>query len=88
MVHEIQDAISRLSQEDLDRLREWFIELDASKWDEQFDRDALNGSLDPIADEAIAEFRSASESITGPSPSRFPKDYSGSGLVITPNTTD
>jgi hypothetical protein len=57
-VREIEDAISRLSQEDLRRLREWFIELDASKWDEEFERDALNGSLDPIADDAIIEFRS------------------------------
>ena len=41
-----------------DRLREWIIELDAAKWDEEFEEDAATGKLDPIAEEAIAEFHS------------------------------
>lgn len=57
-VQEIEAAISRLSEEELDRLREWFIELDASKWDAEFEQDALAGSLDRHSGEAIAAFRS------------------------------
>jgi len=67
-VQEIEAAILKLSREDLDRLREWLIELDAAKWDEEFEEDAATGKLDPIAEEAIAEFRSG----IGATPSDLP----------------
>lgn len=57
-VHEIEAAIARLSSIELSQLREWFIDLDASQWDAEIERDALAGRLDAIAGEAIANFRS------------------------------
>lgn len=57
-VQDIETAILKLPQAELDRLREWFIELDADKWDEEFEGNATDGTLDPIADEAIAAFHS------------------------------
>ncbi len=54
---EIEKAVSRLSQDDLARFREWFDEYDAKMWDKQFERDAKSGKLDPAANHAIADFR-------------------------------
>lgn len=56
-VREIEQAVSRLSLEDLGRFREWFYEFDAKVWDKQFERDAKAGKLDKIANQAIADFR-------------------------------
>jgi hypothetical protein len=55
-VQEVEQAVSRLSSEDLARFREWFDEFDARMWDRQFDRDAHSGKLDQLADQAIADF--------------------------------
>ncbi len=54
---EIEKAVSRLSQDDLARFREWFDEYDAKMWDKQFERDAKSGELDQAANHAIADFR-------------------------------
>ena len=50
---EIQQAVRQLSKQDLSRIRAWFDEFDAQKWDEQIERDALSKKLDKLADEAI-----------------------------------
>jgi hypothetical protein len=55
-VQGIEQAISRLSHEELARFREWFDEFDAKAWDEQFEADAKSGKLDRFADQAIADF--------------------------------
>ena len=56
-VLEIENAVKRLSEQELARFREWFEEFDAQLWDEQFERDAKSGKLDKLADEAIKNFR-------------------------------
>ena len=33
------------------------LELDAKIWDGQFEEDAVSGKFDPLADQAIANFR-------------------------------
>jgi len=43
-IQEIEQAVSRLSFEELARFREWFDEFDARIWDRQFEEDAKSGS--------------------------------------------
>jgi hypothetical protein len=54
---EIEQAIERLSPEELRLFRAWFAERDALEWDRQFEADAVTGRLDALADEAIRELR-------------------------------
>ena len=54
---EIEQAVKKLSLKDLSRFREWFEEYDAKTWDKQFEKDAKSGKLDPLANQAIADFR-------------------------------
>ena len=56
-VQEIEQAVSRLSREELARFREWFDEFEANLWDRQFENDAQSGKLDKLAGRAVAEFR-------------------------------
>jgi hypothetical protein len=56
MVQEVEQAVSRLSPEDLARFRQWFERFDAKVWDKQFEHDASSGGLDRLADQAIADF--------------------------------
>lgn len=56
-VHEIEQAVVRLSTQDLARFREWFEEYDGKLWDKQFESDAKSGKLDKLANQAIADFR-------------------------------
>jgi hypothetical protein len=56
-VHEIEDAIRKLPDEDLVALRAWFAQFDAAAWDRQFERDAIAGRLDALADEALRDLR-------------------------------
>jgi uncharacterized protein YcbX len=57
MVQEVEQAVSRLSPEDLARFRQWFEEFDAKVWDKQFEHDAGSGRLDKLASQAIADFQ-------------------------------
>ena len=54
-VEEIKSAIASLSQEDYERLRDWFSERDWEKWDEEIEKDSAAGKLDFLVKEAIAE---------------------------------
>ena len=56
-ITEIEQAITQLSPQDYSRLREWFDEFDAQEWGEQFERDALSGKLDKLAEKAISDYR-------------------------------
>jgi hypothetical protein len=56
-IAEIEDAVRRLSPEDLAAFREWFFQLDAEAWDRQIDEDAAAGRLDSLAEEALEDFR-------------------------------
>lgn len=57
-IDEIEKAVRRLSRTDLAAFREWFDRFDAEAWDRQFEKDALNGRLDALANEAIDDLRS------------------------------
>ena len=56
-VIEIERAIESLPPEELARLRAWFAEFDAARWDRQFEADVTAGRLDALAHEAIADHR-------------------------------
>lgn len=56
-IHEIEDAVSNLSSEELSRFREWFFEFDARVWDRRLEADVAAGRLNELADEALAEHR-------------------------------
>jgi hypothetical protein len=54
---EIRRAVEALPADELSRFRAWFAEYDGATWDEQIERDAAEGRLDALADEALRDFR-------------------------------
>ena len=59
---ELENAVASLSDEDLARFREWFIEFDSAAWDRQLEEDISAGMLDKLAAEAIREHESGKTS--------------------------
>jgi len=57
-LEQIEAAILSLPSHEFERLRTWFIDLDYERWDEQLERDIVDGTLESLAQEAIAEFES------------------------------
>jgi len=55
IVEEIENAITRLPQDQLTRFRAWYEKFDSDVWDEQIQEDASSGRLDALAEVAIAE---------------------------------
>jgi hypothetical protein len=55
-LEEIEKAILSLSSNELEKLKQWFFDLDYQRWDEQIERDIADGHLEAFAQEAIAEF--------------------------------
>lgn len=56
-IQEIEDAISRLSADDLATFRDWFAEFDAEVWDRKIEVDVASGRLDSLAEEAVRDAR-------------------------------
>ena len=56
-IEEIENAVGRLSGEELDAFRAWFAEFDAAAWDRQIEQDIAAGRLDALADEALEDLR-------------------------------
>jgi hypothetical protein len=56
-LREIEDAVSKLSRQELLAFRDWFSGFDAVAWDRQFEEDVAGGHLDALADEAIQDLR-------------------------------
>ena len=54
---EIEKAIERLPPDELARFRTWFEAFDAAQFDAAIERDARDGKLDALADEALATHR-------------------------------
>ena len=52
-VREIEQAITRLSEEELMELRSWFTEYDEQQWDQQISQDTHQGKLSKLAEQAI-----------------------------------
>lgn len=56
-LEQIEAAILTLSSDEFQRLRQWFFALDYQRWDEQLEQDIVDGKLEALAQEAIAEFQ-------------------------------
>jgi hypothetical protein len=56
-IHEIEDAVRKLTPDDLAAFRLWFAEYDADMWDRQFSQDVAAGRLNHLADEARKDLR-------------------------------
>jgi hypothetical protein len=56
-VLEIENAVQKLSRNELSSFRDWFFGFDASAWDKQFEEDVTAGRLNELADEAIRDLR-------------------------------
>lgn len=57
-VEEIEQAVERLSIDELASFRLWFAKYDAARWDEKIELDVEGGKLDALAEEALSAFRS------------------------------
>jgi hypothetical protein len=57
-VEQIEAAILTLPADEFQRLRQWLLDLDYERWDEQLEKDIEAGRLETLAEEAIAEFKS------------------------------
>jgi len=56
-VEDIEKAIAKLAPRELDRLRAWFEEFQAARFDEKIERDAVAGKLDRLAERALNDHR-------------------------------
>ena len=57
-VEDIEKAVERLPAAELAKFRAWFDGFDAARFDERIERDAHDGKLDALADQAFAAHRS------------------------------
>jgi hypothetical protein len=56
-VEDIEKAIATLKPREFDRLRAWFDKFQSERFDEKIERDAKDGKLDGLADQAIDDHR-------------------------------
>ena len=56
-VEDIENAVKRLSPDQLNQFRAWYEEFDADLWDRQIEEDAKNGRLDDLAKAALADHK-------------------------------
>ena len=56
-LEKIEEAVSKLSPEEISAFADWFADFHAKLWDEQFERDVKAGKLDKLADAAIAHHK-------------------------------
>ena len=56
-IEDIEQAVSRLSQDELTTFRAWFAEFDADAWDTQLEKDAIAGRLDSLGNETLLDER-------------------------------
>ena len=56
-LEKIEQDIKALSPKDMKRLADWFAEMQGDSWDEQIERDAKDGKLDKMAEQALADHR-------------------------------
>lgn len=57
-VEDIEKAIEKLAPGELAKFRAWFDEFDAARFDEKIERDAHDGKLDALAEQARSAHRS------------------------------
>ena len=55
-VQQLEEIIQNLSPDDLAKFRDWFLEYDANRWDQQIAGDFKAGRLDRMMADAKADF--------------------------------
>jgi hypothetical protein len=56
-LEDIEKAIAELPVDQLKQFRAWFEQFEAAHFDQAIERDAKNGKLDKLAEQALADFR-------------------------------
>ena len=56
-VETIKRKVQNLTQEEFQELREWILEQDWQRWDQQIEKDAAAGRLDKLFEKALAAHR-------------------------------
>ncbi len=51
-VEDIKQEIEKLSEEEYRQIRNWLLEKDWEKWDEEIERDSAEGKLDFLIEQA------------------------------------
>ncbi len=54
-INEIKSIINSLSENDFNKLRNWFLERDWKKWDKQIEQDSNARKLDFLFNEAFED---------------------------------
>lgn len=54
---EIEEAVSKLTPDELAVFRQWFARFDAESWDHQMEQDVAAGKLDSLAEDALHDSR-------------------------------
>ncbi len=57
-IEEIEKEVIGLNPDELQVFRKWFWDFDAEAWDRQFEKDALSGKLDSLAEAVLKSFKS------------------------------
>jgi hypothetical protein len=53
-LEQIEAAILKPPSDEFQRLRQWPLDVNYQRWDEQLEQDVTNGKLDALAEKAIA----------------------------------
>lgn len=56
-VQALEEAIDKLSPQELAELRVWFVEREAEAWDREIERDATSGQLDERFEKSVTDHR-------------------------------
>lgn len=54
-IADIESVIEKLTEDEFKELRQWFMEKEWKKWDNQIERDSETGKLDFLIKEALEE---------------------------------
>ena len=57
-IEEVEKEVQGLKPDELEAFRKWFWDFDAETWDRQFEKDALSGKLDSLAEVALKSYKS------------------------------
>ncbi|AFY73844.1 hypothetical protein Syn7502_01804 [Synechococcus sp. PCC 7502] len=56
-VETLEQFIAELDNDSFSKLRDWFIEFDQTRWDQQIEQDSSAGKLDFLINAALDEYK-------------------------------
>ena len=56
-VTQLENSVSKLSNNEFDEFRQWFWQYENERWDAQLEKDIEENKLDSFANEAIENFK-------------------------------